>query len=164
MNELKRAKQYVIRKKRELHLLMQAEKTDIVGIVHRAFYVSFGSIVNSKKAIKSRGWNPLNYNLLDDKELNNGQEQDVANHAHQYCYLAGVFPMMHGESVSLEGASKSLLSRIVEHEIRQRARNEAVTNNAEEIRLNNSSLPRSKTVDFWGGFQLPRMPSASNCF
>jgi hypothetical protein len=70
-NELKRAKQYVIRKKGELHLPMQVEKTDIVGIVHRAFEVSFGNIINSKKAIRNRGWNPLNYNLLDDKELNN---------------------------------------------------------------------------------------------
>jgi hypothetical protein len=74
--------------------------------------------------------------LLDDKELNNREEQEAVNHAHQYCDLAGVSPMDHGESISLEGASKSLLSRIVEHEIRQRARNEALTNNAEEIRLN----------------------------
>jgi hypothetical protein len=135
-NELKRAKQYVIRKKGELHLPMQVEKTDIVGIVHRAFDVSFGNIVNSKKAIRNRGWNPLNYNLLDDKELNNREEQEAVNHAHQYCDLAGVSPMDHVESISLEGASKSLLSRIVEQEIRQKARNEALTNNAEEIRLN----------------------------
>jgi hypothetical protein len=44
--------------------------------------------------------------------------------------------MTHGEPLSLEGASKSPLSRIVEHEIHQRARNEALTNNAEEIRIN----------------------------
>jgi hypothetical protein len=49
--------------------LCKRKKTDIVGIVHRAFNVSFGSIVNSKKAIRNRGWNPLDYNLLDDKEL-----------------------------------------------------------------------------------------------
>jgi hypothetical protein len=116
--------------------LCKQKKTDIVGIVHMAFDVSFGSIVNSKKAIRNRGWNPLNYNLLDDKELNNREEQEAVNHAHQYLDLAGVLPMTHGESVSLEGASKSLLSRIVEHEIRQRARNELLTNNAEEIRLN----------------------------
>jgi hypothetical protein len=69
---------------------MQVEKTDIVGIVHRAFQVSFANTVNSKKAIRNRGWNPLNYTLLDDPELNNTQEKDAVNHANNYCNLTGV--------------------------------------------------------------------------
>jgi hypothetical protein len=36
----------------------------------------------------------------------------------------------------LNGASRSLLSKIVDHEIWERTRNEALTNNAEEIRQN----------------------------
>jgi hypothetical protein len=36
----------------------------------------------------------------------------------------------------MNGASRSLLSKIVEHEIQERAWNEALTNNAEEIRQN----------------------------
>jgi hypothetical protein len=119
--ELKRAKQFVIRKKGELHLPMQVEKTDIVGIVHRAFQVSFGNQVNCKKAIRSRGWNPLNYNLLDDPELNNEQEKDAFKLANHYCDLAGVLPFESNESLSLNGASRSLLSKIVDHEIQERA-------------------------------------------
>jgi len=90
--ELKRAKQFVI-KKGELHLPMQVKKTDIVGIVHRTFQVWFANIVNSIKAIRNRGWNPLNYNLLDDPELNNTQEKVAVNHANSYCDLAGVLPL-----------------------------------------------------------------------
>ncbi len=77
------------------------------------------------------------------------------NHAHQYYDLAGVLPMTHGESVSLEGASKSLLSRIVEHEIHQRARNEVnvfdrvrVLNRSRELkeqeRLDNQKMKHDK--------------------
>ena len=115
---------------------MQVEKTDIVGIVHRAFQVSFANIVNSKKAIRNRGWNPLNYNLLDDPELNDAQEKDAVNDANNYSNLVGVLPFENTDCLSMNGASRSLLSKIVEHEIRERAQNEALTNNAEEIRQN----------------------------
>ncbi len=115
---------------------MQVEKTDIVGIVHRTFQVWFANIVNSIKAIRNRGWNPLNYNLLDDLELNNTQEKDAVNDANNYCNLAGVLPFENTDCLSMNGASRSLLSKIVEHEIQERAQNEALTNNAEEIRQN----------------------------
>jgi hypothetical protein len=65
----------------------------------------------------------LNYTLLDDPELNNTQEK-------------GVLPLENTDCLSMNGASRSLLSKIVEHEIQERARNEALTNNAEEIRQN----------------------------
>ena len=50
----------------------------------KLFQVSFANIVNSKKAIRNRGWNPLNYNLLDDPELNNTQEKDAVNDANNH--------------------------------------------------------------------------------
>ena len=50
--------------------------------------------------------------------------------------MAGVLPLENTDCLSMNGASRSLLSKIVEHEIRERARNEALTNNAEEIRQN----------------------------
>jgi hypothetical protein len=40
------------------------EPTDIVPLVNVAFSKSFGKQKNAQKAIASRGWNPLNYNVL----------------------------------------------------------------------------------------------------
>jgi hypothetical protein len=40
------------------------EPTDVVPLTNMAFLKSFGNIVNAKKAIEARGWNPLNYYLL----------------------------------------------------------------------------------------------------
>ncbi len=40
------------------------EPTDIVPLVNMAFPNSFGRQKNAQKAIASRGWNPLNYNII----------------------------------------------------------------------------------------------------
>jgi len=71
---------------------------------------------------------------LDDLELNNTQEKDAVNDANNYCNLTGVLPSENTDCLSMNGASRSLLSKIVEHELQERARNEALTNNMEEIR------------------------------
>lgn len=44
-------------------------KTDIVPIVNYAFARSFGLVDRCKRAIASRGWNPLNYALLCNEDL-----------------------------------------------------------------------------------------------
>jgi len=78
---------------------MQVKKTDIVGIVH--------------KANRNRGWISTNYNLLDDPELNNTQEKEAVINANGYFDLAGVLPFENTDCLSLNGASRSLLSKIV---------------------------------------------------
>jgi hypothetical protein len=40
------------------------EPTDIVPLTNMAFPKSFGNVLNAKRAIQKRGWNPLNYYLL----------------------------------------------------------------------------------------------------
>jgi hypothetical protein len=40
------------------------DPTDVVPLINMVFPKSFGNVVNAKKAIKARGWNPLNYYLL----------------------------------------------------------------------------------------------------
>ena len=42
---------------------------DIVPLVNKAWGKSFGNIETSRKAIAARGWNPLNRNLLLNKEI-----------------------------------------------------------------------------------------------
>ena len=43
--------------------------TDIVPIVNVAWDASFAKVQHSKKAIADRGWNPLNYELLNDTDI-----------------------------------------------------------------------------------------------
>ena len=43
--------------------------TDIMTIVNDAWQHSFDRIELNKKAISDRGWGPLNYNLLHDKDI-----------------------------------------------------------------------------------------------
>jgi hypothetical protein len=44
-------------------------QTDIVPLVRKAWYASFARAEKAKKAITKRGWNPLNYVLLDHDKL-----------------------------------------------------------------------------------------------
>ncbi len=51
------------------------ESTDIVPLVNKAFQSSFAIQGNVQKAIARRGWNPLNYKLLENFQ---GPTPDVA--------------------------------------------------------------------------------------
>ena len=43
--------------------------TDVVPLVNRAFFPSYGNVPNAKKAIAERGWNPLNCALLKHPDV-----------------------------------------------------------------------------------------------
>jgi len=45
------------------------EKTNVIQIVWTAWNDSFSSIVKNKQVAAERGWNPLNYILLDYPDL-----------------------------------------------------------------------------------------------
>ena len=49
--------------------------TDIIPLVNMAWKESFANVTNSQKAIRERGWGPLNYCLLDHPDLN--QKLDI---------------------------------------------------------------------------------------
>ncbi len=89
--ELKRAKEYIIHKKCELHLPMQVERLDIVGLLQGVFLT-------------------------------------------KHCELDWVQPVHDVGMIIIGGAHKILLTRIVDHEMCQHAREEALTNNKETIR------------------------------
>ena len=57
---------------RRLDLMMDSPQilsTDIIPIVNYAWEKSFACVDSNLKAIKSRGWNPLNFNLLTAKQI-----------------------------------------------------------------------------------------------
>jgi hypothetical protein len=65
----------------------------------------------------------MNYNLLDDKELNNAEDHGAMMQASKLCELAGVQPVHDVGMITIEG----------DHEIHQHAREEVLTNNEEAI-------------------------------
>jgi hypothetical protein len=50
--------------------------TDIIPLINTAWAKSFAKVDSSRKAILRRGWNPLNYVLLDHPELNKPNQTD----------------------------------------------------------------------------------------
>ena len=48
--------------------------TDIIPLINQAWPESFGRVVQAKKAIAERGWNPLNYSLLLHPDVKNKKE------------------------------------------------------------------------------------------
>ena len=70
--------------------------------------------------------------------------------ASKLCELAGVQPVHDVGMITIDGASKMLLTRIVDHEIRQHAREEALTNNEETIRQKKVQAFQEATLaDCW---------------
>mmetsp|Transcript_40755 Transcript_40755/g.60396 ORF Transcript_40755/g.60396 Transcript_40755/m.60396 type:complete len:244 (-) Transcript_40755:82-813(-) len=69
--------------KREIYLAKPTDKTnflmtDIIPIVNKAFPDSFGSKKLAKQAICERGWNPLNYNVLNHEKLEEKEQDEDA--------------------------------------------------------------------------------------
>ena len=94
--------------------------TDIVPLVKQAWDNSFGHCGNSKNAITSRGWNPLNYNLLDNKRLIK-TKQNINNKPSSVNNIDAIDPLSLNTSV---GAAGSYTDIIVEHTRRDEARME----------------------------------------
>ena len=58
--------------KQRLDMMMDVPSilpTDIIPIINHAWDRSFARVESNKKAISDRGWSPLNYNLLTNKQI-----------------------------------------------------------------------------------------------
>ena len=67
---LSKAKSEIL--KQRLDMMMDIPSilpTDIIPIINYAWERSFGQVESSKRAISDRGWCPLNYNLLTNKQI-----------------------------------------------------------------------------------------------
>ena len=77
----------------------------------------------------------MNYNLLDNEALKNSSDIDAVQNSIDYCTIAGVTAARVASELNMTtGASGTLLQKIVEHEIRMKARNKALINQEEQIR------------------------------
>ena len=77
----------------------------------------------NKKVIAERGWGPLNYILLDNKELANTQQQasDGIAMAYQLLELAGSEPIYPDSLNTSHGMAGTLMERFVSCKSQDRA-------------------------------------------
>jgi hypothetical protein len=88
-----KAKQKIINEKAKLHLPCKVERHDIVGVIHRAWNESFAKVESNKRAIRNRGWGPLNFTLLDHPELQQEKKRGIIDAAYNTCALNGLEPL-----------------------------------------------------------------------
>ena len=124
----------VLQEKARLRLEYKIEKHDIVGIVHYAWNTSFARVETNKKAIANRGWYPVNYILLDNKELDKDKNNKHVREAYTCCELTGSKPEDLSNLNLQNGISKTLFDQVVEYKAREDARQKAQFEQAEEIR------------------------------
>ena len=60
-----------------------------MGIVHYAWEQSFARVETNKKATAARGWNPLTYSLLDNKDLKREKASNPVKAAYEMCMISG---------------------------------------------------------------------------
>jgi len=111
-----------------------------VGIVHHAWNQSFAKVEGNKKAIAERGWAPLTYNLLDHPELQRTKNNHAVANAYKMCLLSG---WMCADPAELNldcGLAGTLMDKIVEHKVRERALNQTRCEHEEEQIQQNREL------------------------
>lgn len=95
--------------------------TDVIPLVKKCWDRSFGHCFNSRKAIASRGWNPLTYNLLDNKRLERSKKQQPNVEVPPTSLDDAVDPLSLNTSAGIAGTYTDI---IIDHTMRDAARME----------------------------------------
>ena len=106
----------LLQNKADCHLEFAVEKTDVILLAHQAQKKSFAKEKERKKAIAERGWGPLNYALLDNKELAHMQQQasyGIAT-AYQLLELRGSEPIDPDALNTSHGMAGTLMEKLVD--------------------------------------------------
>ena len=126
-------KQLLLEKKQEMRLDFRIDRHDVVGLVHRAWEYSFAKRDSSKRAISERGWNPLTYNLLDHPELNKEKDDVAVTNAYQLASIHGKENIDPSCLNFEDGIAKTMMDKIVEQKMRDRALEQAHEEQREDI-------------------------------
>ncbi len=126
-------KQLLLEKKQELRLDFRIDRHDVVGLVHRSWEYSFARKESNKKAISERGWNPLTYNLLDHPELKKEKDSFAIKNAYQLASINGKENIDPSCLNFDDGVAKTMMDKIVEQKIRDRALEQAREEQREDI-------------------------------
>jgi len=114
-------KQNLLEKKTKLCLDTKIERHDAVGLVHRAWMKSFAKVDSNKRAIADRGWNPLNYKLLDHEELHRVKDNNAVKKAYELSEISGVMIPDPSNLNFSTGVARTMMDKIVEHKVREKA-------------------------------------------
>jgi hypothetical protein len=125
---------------------------DIVPLVRKAWDRSFGHCHNSKSAIANRGWNPLTYNLLDNKRL----AQKIINPNCNPPAHGVVNPLSLNTSVGVAGCYTDI---IVDHTKRDEARMEGSRKKRQEKLDNYTNI---EAIGKIAGMRSGEMASTGN--
>jgi hypothetical protein len=105
----------------KLCLDTKIERHDAVGLVHRAWLKSFAKVDSNKRAIADRGWNPLNYKLLDHEELHRVKDDTAVKKAYELSAISFV-PIPDPSNLNFStGIARMIMDKIVEHKVREKA-------------------------------------------
>jgi hypothetical protein len=130
-------KSKLVEAKRELlkHRPLSKERfygTDIIPLVNAAWNDSFGNVLSSKKAITERGWNPLNYCLLDNPALQKNEMSEMSTSTSNNNQ-----PSVDPDTLQLtEGVPRELLDKIVDHTMMDKARVDGIKKKRATLRDN----------------------------
>jgi len=125
-------KQKLLEQKAKLLMESRIDRHDAVGLVHRAWEKSFAKKDSNKRAIAERGWNPLNYNLLDHEELHRMRDNTPIENAYQLSMIEGV-TVPDADDINLSsGIAKTVMDKIVDFRVREKALDTARRTQEEE--------------------------------
>jgi hypothetical protein len=126
-------KHNLLEKKTKLCLDSKIERHDAVGLVHRAWLKSFMKVESNKRAISDRGWNPLNYNLLDHDELHRVRDNNPVKNAYKLSAINGI-DVPGPSTLNLStGVAQTMMDEIVDYKIREKALDTARKNQEEDF-------------------------------
>jgi hypothetical protein len=126
-------KHNLLEKKTKLCLDSKIERHDAVGLVHRAWLKSFVKVESNKRAISDRGWNPLNYNLLDHDELHRVRDNNPVKNAYELSAINGI-DVPDPSTLNLStGVARTMMDKIVDYKMREKALDTARKNQEEDF-------------------------------
>jgi hypothetical protein len=129
---LKEAKRKILEHKFQFRLPLKILKTDVVPLVHQAFLKSFARKETNVKAASDRGWRYLNYRLLANPLIaERPKESTSVIAAVEKAQMNNIHPLSLEDLNTEDGTARASLDRLIEAEIRKRARKDGIEKSAE---------------------------------
>jgi len=115
-----------------MRLDFRIDRHDVIGLVHYAWEHSFAKVESNRKAIAGRGWNPLTLNLLDQEELHREKDDKAIKNTYQLAFIHGKENVDPSCLNFDSGVTKTLMDKIIEQKIRDRALDQACNEQRED--------------------------------
>ena len=121
----KKFKAALVQQKADHQMECKIKKTDVIQIVWTAWNDSFSRAVKNKQAAAERGWNLLNYILLDHPDLQKSTNTKGVQQAYEHLAQTGNLPIDLCELNTETGIASTLMDKLIEHKRQEWGRDEA---------------------------------------